>query len=278
MVPNRISLRFLFRLFPILFVALTPFAASSQSIQVSFASPLVLAPAATSGAWYTDRYAPGAFVSQQIAPDGTRNTLEESIYPSGFQSPTPSFYNTQGRSYQLVSNTYSTSILVYVPSSWATENGRVAGFWGTAINSSSGVGDYPIIEFQGPTTSDLGGPSYYPNGGVAGFYGWNNVNSSYDYIGLPPHFQYNSWVQLTITLIPGIGFQYSVNDPLSRHGASIASPASDVTDSALGSVLLQGYNYDQSYSIFWNKLTMTSSTLACSTKFRYPNGPGRHRP
>jgi len=275
---NRIDLGKALRYLPIALLALIPLAVSGQSIQANFATPLVLSPTATSGAWYVDRYAPGAFASQAIAPDGTRNTLEESIYPSGYQTPTPSFYNTQGRSYDLVANTYSLSIQLYVPSSWGTTNGRVAAMWATAIDSSSVLGDYPIIEFQGPTTSDLGGPGYYPNGGVAGFYGFNNTTSSFDFIGLPADFHYNSWVQLNITLVPGIGFQYSVTDLLSRRGATITSPFSDTGDATLGSVLLQGYNYDQSYNIFWNKLTMTSSSLSCSTKFKRPSGPGRHRP
>jgi hypothetical protein len=154
----------------------------------------------------------------------------------------------------------------------------MAGFWATADDTSSVIGDYPIIEFQGPITSDLGGPGYYPNGGVAGFYGFNNTTGGFDYIGLPANFQYNTWVQLNITLVPGVGFQYAVTDPLSRRGVSISSPFSDTGDAALGAVLLQGYNYDQSYNIFWNKLTMTSSSLACSVKFKRPTGPGKHRP
>jgi hypothetical protein len=263
---------------PVPLLAVTPLAASSQSIQVNFATPLVLSTSATPGSWYADRIAPGAFASQQIATDGKRNTLEESIYTSGFQTPTPSFYDTQGRDYDLVDNTYSVSIELYVPASWGTENARMAGFWTTAVDATSVIGDYPIIEFQGPTTSDLGGPGYYPNGGVAGFYGFNNATASFDYIGLPPDFHYDSWVRLNITLIPGVGFQYSVTDPMSRHGVSISSPLVNSTDAALGAVLLQGYNYDQNYNIFWNDLTMTSSSLACSVKFKRPFGHDRdHR-
>lgn len=271
------SLRKLLGYLPVSLLALAPLCASSQSIQVNFAVPLELTTSATPGGWYADRFAPGAFQSQQIAPDGTRNTLEESIFTSGFQTPTPSFYNTQGRDYDLVANTYSLVIELYVPGSWATENARMAGFWATAVDTSSVLGDYPIIEFQGPITSDMGGPGYDPNGGVAGFYGFNDVTGSFDYIGLPPNFQYNSWVQLRITLVPGVGFQYSVTDPQSRHGVSISSPFSDPADATLGSVLLQGYNYDQNYNIFWNKLTMTSSSLACSVKFRRPSRHDKDR-
>jgi len=266
------SLRKLLGYLSVSLLALAPLAASGQSIEVNFATPLELTTSTTPGGWYADRYAPGAFASQQIAPDGTRNTLEESIYTSGFQTPTPSFYNTQGRDYDLVPSTYSLAIELYVPASWATANARMAGFWATAVDSSSVIGDYPIIEFQGPITSDLGGPGYYPNGGVAGFYGFNDITGGFDYIGLPPNFQYNSWVQLRITLVPGAGFQYSVTDRMSRRGVSISSPFSDTADAALGAVLLQGYNYDQNYNIFWDKLTMTSSSLACSVRDRGRSG------
>lgn len=207
------------------------------------------------------------------------NTLEESIYASGFQPyPSEKFYNTQGRGYQAIANAYSMSILLYVPSSWGTTNARMAGFWGVAVDTTGNVGDYPIIEFQGPITSEVPGASYYPNNGVAGFYGWNNVTGGYDYIGLPPGFKYNSWVRLTFTIVPGSGFLYAVTDPYSRRGVSITSPASDSTDAALSEVILEGYNYNTSYNIFWNNLTMSSSSLTCSTGVRAPRGFGNHRP
>ncbi len=266
-------------------IALAASTAGAQSVQVNFATPVVTTTNSTlaSGVWFIDRYAPGAFASPEIAPDGTRNTLEESIYASGYQPyPAGAFSNTQGRGYELIANAYSMSIELYVPSSWQSENERLAGFWGVAVDSSGSVGDYPIIEFQGPITSDLQGPGYYPNGGVAGFYGWNNTanggSGGWDYIGLPPGFKYNSWVELTITMVPGVGFIYSVSSPLSGHGVSINSPAADLTDTALFEVILEGYNYDNSYNIFWNRLTMSSSSLTCSTKIKAPKGPGSHRP
>ena len=166
-------------------LAVAPLSVAAQGVKVNFATPLVLAPTETPGAWYVDRFAPGAFASQQIAPDGTRNTLEESIYTSGYQAP-DSFYNTQGRDYDLIPGTYSLTIQLYVPSAWATENARMAGFWATAIDTTNQLGDYPIIEFQGPITSDLGGPGYEPNGGTPGFYGWNNLTGTFDLSAFRP--------------------------------------------------------------------------------------------
>jgi hypothetical protein len=194
-------------------------AAGPQPIAFNFATPIATAATETPGTWYTDRFAPCLFSSMETAPDGTRNTLEESICASALQpqqpGADPGFFNTQGRKYDLVANTTTMSIKVYVPSSWGTTPGRFAGFWGTAANSTGVVGnDYPIIEFQGPTPSTpvLTGAAFYPNGGVAGFYGWNNNgnggNGAWVYIGLPPGFQYNSWVTLTMTTVPGSGYEY----------------------------------------------------------------------
>jgi hypothetical protein len=204
----------------------------------------------------------------ETAPDGTKNTLEESICASNFQAPPPSFFNTQGRKYDLVANTSSISIDLYVPASWATTPQRDAGAWGTMVNSAGIVGkDYPIIEFQGPiTTTSPEGPSLQANGGVAGFYGWDNTTGTYTFIGLPPGFQYDSWVTLTETLKPGVGFEYTVRDARSKRGVSIQSPLFDTTETAFSNEILEGYNYNNSYSIFWNNFTFVSSSFQCSAK------------
>ncbi len=258
-------------------LALAAAATAGQSIQVNFAAPVVTATTAAPGVWFIDRYPTCVFTSPVTAPDGIRNTLEESICASGVQE-TP-FYNTQGRGYFLVAKTYSTSIELYVPSSWRNENARLAGFWGIAVDSSGNVEDYPIIEFQGPITSQPSeGPSYYPNGGVAGFYGWNDTTDAWEYIGLPPGFTYDSWVKLTITMIPGIGFEYSVENPTSRRGLSISSPASDLNDVALHEVILEGYNYGANQNIFWNDLTMSFSSSTRSILSGTPNFMREHQP
>ena len=177
-------------------------AAAAQTLGFDFSVPSQVS--ATGEApleWYTDRYAPCTF-------SAASGILTESVCPSGFQTPTPSFYNTQGNKFDLLAGTNSISIDLYVPSTWELLPERLAGFWATAVNSSYVVGnDYPIIEFQGPTTTEVAGPSYWPNGGVAGFYGWNNTanggNGGFDYVGLPTGFRYNSWVKLTMALSNG---------------------------------------------------------------------------
>jgi len=254
-------------------LALIPAAAAAQSVDINFAIPVVTAPAEAPGVWYPDRYAPCGFVSPVKAPDGTKNTLQQNICSTDYQG-VDSFYNTQGRKYDLPPNTYSVSISLYVPSAWKTENARMAGFWATAFDSSNNVGDYPIIEFEGPTTSDLGGPGYRPNGGVAGFYGWDNSANSgagaFVLIGLPKDFKYNSWVDLTMTLLPGKGIEYTVSDSSNHHGLSLLTKLYDTADVNLGNVFMQGYNYDSldsyhttMYSIFWDNLNFSSKSLIC---------------
>jgi hypothetical protein len=135
---------------------------------------------------------------------------------------------------------------------------RLAGFWATAVNSTYVVGnDYPIVEFQGPITSELPGPGYYPNGGVAGFYGWDNTanggNGGWDYIGLPANFKYNSYVLLTMSLSNG-QFTYSVANSAGADGVSITSPLYDPTEAFIGNVILEGYNYNAPNSIKWKTL------------------------
>jgi hypothetical protein len=235
--------------------------AADGVLTLNFSTPVQLAPSETPGFWYPDRYAPSTFVSPATAPDGTRNALEEGIALADYQGP-DSFYNIQGRKYDLPGHTVSTTIEVYVPKSWATNNSQMAGFWGTVFDSTGAVGDYPIIEFQGNlTTPDLVTP--YTNNGVPGFYGWNNVTGSYNYIGLPTNFKYNSWVELTMTLIPGKGFEYTVSEPSSHHGVSILSPLSDPLDVSFGNVILEGYNNDASYSFFWNNLSASFTSSVC---------------
>jgi hypothetical protein len=242
---------------PVILLALIPAVAAGQTYTFNFATPVVLAPTETLGAWYPDRYPPCGFSSPAVAPDGALNSLDESICASDAQ-PTgapaaDNFYNTQGRKYDMPANITTVSIELYVPISWASLNRRMAGFWGTVDDNTNAVGDYPIIEFEGPTTSDSPiGPGYRPNGGVAGFYGWNNVTGSFVFIGLPAGFHYNSWVQLTMTLVPGTGFVYTISGPSGLGAVSITSPLSDTADVSFANVILEGYNYDADYSIYWN--------------------------
>jgi hypothetical protein len=230
-----------------LFLAQT---ATAQTLGLNFSNSPQLSATEAPLAWYPDRFPPHGF-------SAANGVLTEGVSPSDFQTP-PSFYNTQGNKFDLLAGTTSVSIKVYVPESWELLPERLAGFWATAVNSGYVVGnDYPIMEFQGPTVSCVPGPSCWPNGGVAGFYGWDNTanggNGGWDYVGLPSGFRYNSWVTLTMTLNGG-HFTYTVANNAGSGGVSITSPLYDPTESYLGNVILEAYNYDTAYSIQWKLL------------------------
>ena len=144
----------------------------------------------------------------------------------------------------------------------------MAGVWATASNSSNVVGnDYPIMEFQGPITSDAGGPGYYPNGGVAGFYGWDNTANGgaggFTLIGLPAGFQYNTWVELTVTLVPNKGFVYTVTGANGK-GVSLKTgfynPA-ELRSAQCNSASLQLWH---PLDVDWKSLSFSFTSLVCS--------------
>ncbi len=235
-------------------LAVAPASANAQTLGFDFSVTPQVSGSSTEVPlqWYTDRAAPAGFTAAS-------GVLSESVSPSGFQTPTPNFYNTQGNKFDLLAGTNSVSIELYVPSTWELLNERLAGFWITAFDSTYAVGDYPIIEFQGPIVSQVAGPSYYPNGGVAGFYGWNNTTNSFTLIGLPTGFRYNTWVKLTIELTGG-QFAYIVSDANGENAVGQYSPFSDLNDLYLGNVILEGYNYDAPLTIKWKALKYSFSS------------------
>jgi hypothetical protein len=212
-----------------------------------FSQPLTLSATQAAGAWYKDRYAPNGFASQSTAPDSTTNTLKESINVADAQSG--SFYNTQGRKYDLASGENSATVSLYVESVWATQDNREAGFWG---QSPTDANDTPIIEFQGAITDGL-----YQNGGVAGFYGWDGQTGAWHLI-TSAGFTYNSWATLNMTLTGVDTVTYTVNND------SLDAPTGGLT--SLSNVMLQGYNSGSagnsrtaSYDIYWNDLSTTTT-------------------
>jgi PEP-CTERM motif len=224
-------------------------------VNYDFSAPVLTSPTDAPGTWYVDRAAPAGFVSQTTAPDGTLNTLKESI--SGTAKSDIGFYNTQGYKLDLPAGTHSVSIDLYVPLAWATDAQRLAGVWGTVVDSTNAVQDFPIVEFQGPTPT---GSGPYPNVGTgtldtgAGFYGWDNVTGTFDYIGLPTGFTYDSWVPITLALDPtGASFNYVVGNLVQ------SSPEFGTGDASISNVILQGYNAGTDNAIYWNNLSVSTT-------------------
>lgn len=102
-----------------------------------FIDPITIGNTQSAGVWYVDRYAPAMFAAPHAIPGGS--VLKHAIAmadgainrPPGQQG---TFYNTQGRKYDLPASTVSMKIDLYVPSTWATSNKREAGLWGTAFD------------------------------------------------------------------------------------------------------------------------------------------------
>ncbi len=199
-----------------------------------FNDSVITSDTAAPGVWYTDRYAPDSFyvnvdsvlVHSIDAADGATSR------PSGFSS---AFYNTQGRKYDLNCGQLI-QVDLYVPAAWENTGRRMAGVWGTAVDMSSSISGYPIIEF----TSDS----------IPRFRGYEGDGSWID-MGLPCDFAYDEWYTLRMEMLPNGEFRYSVND------LRITTELHGVNGSVnFTNLILQGHNTDAgvTYEINWDNL------------------------
>lgn len=205
-----------------------------------FNTPVVTGNTQAPGVWYTDRYAPAGFSSPDFF-DGDNRLLQSIAVADAADNRPPafssSFYNTQGRKYDLEAGTRKMSIDLYIPAAWAGTGARMAGFWGTAVDAVNAVSAYPILEF----TSDTANPRFraYDNGV------WMDM-------GLPSGFAYDSWQTLEIAKLNSGEFKYSVGD-LTATTTSLAPNGSvEIQD-----VILQGHNTQTgvAYNIHWDNLS-----------------------
>ncbi|QDT01493.1 hypothetical protein [Adhaeretor mobilis] len=219
----------------------------SQSHAVlTFGVPETFDSAVTTGStqapdvWYTDRYAPAAFTSP-VSFDGDNRLLHSISAADGVDNRPASFssafYNTQGRKYDLPAGTGGLSIDLYIPSDWATTGRRMAGLWGTGVDGSNTIADYPIIEFA----SDGSGPRFQV---------WDS-GSGWSEIGLPSGFVYDAWYTLDASLA-GSTINYSVGD--------ITGSVPSLGSVEIDNVILQGHNTTDGvdYDIHWDNLTITA--------------------
>lgn len=239
-------------------IAWAALSASSAVASTYFTNPFdfnpPLSPTQTAGAWYPDRYAPAAFDSMNFGGD---NRLHLGISasdglanrPAAYQS---TFYNTQGRSYDLGNGTY-TSIkgMVYVGTDWST-NYRRSDMWGVCADNANVVQAYPIIGFANTTSTNL----------VCRV--WDNVNGVWIPVSaaVPGGVTTNRWYTLEIKLKPGV-FEYYVD------GKLVYSDSKTIGSTKFNSMLIQGYNFNDaslgagnfpsglndSYNIYWDNIT-----------------------
>ena len=200
-------------------------ASSAQAAATfDFSAPLTLSPTAAPGAWYSDRYDPATFQSQ-VSYGGRVNTLSEATSVADGANNRPgaysgSFYNTQGRTYDLAPGTTSMSIDLYIDPLYASGTGaqRIAGFWGVTDNLG-----YPIIELDRDASNNLFFQGWDVNLG-----GWNTLSPVAGALTL------GSWTTLGIS-ITGYNAVYSLNGQLA--GSAGAYPAT-----ILKSAILQTHN------------------------------------
>ena len=209
------------------------------SLIISFDDPLTLEDVQTPGAWYRNRYAPAGFESQIFFDGDNRLRLTISAAdgadhrPSAFSTV---FYDTQGRAFDVATDTTFISADLYIDSSWETTGRRMGGMWGTArtFANPSANNAFPIIDF----TSDNNNPRFR---GWSGQFGWLDM-------GLPTGFTYDSWYTLNIELV-GSDFVYTIGDLT----LSVTAFGSDY----IGNVILHGQNTQAGvdYVMYWDNVT-----------------------
>jgi hypothetical protein len=195
------------------------------------------------GGFYTDRYAPGTFKTSFFDGD---NRLEIGVDAAG---PSDGFERTQGRKVDTNPlttpqswQTISASIDLYVSADLFSHYTRV-GMWATAVDESSIISSYPILEFH--HTLDHTGWAWYDSNTGAWVYGPGMTVSDSD-----------QWYNLAFEL-SGSNFNYSITD--SANNTEWAGTSSSGGTYELRDVILQVVNFGQgAYSAYMDNLMITS--------------------
>jgi hypothetical protein len=225
-------------------LGLVPVLAIATPLQVeTFDISPVLASVQTSGAWYVDRYAPAGFTKATF--DGDKR-LKLSISsadslanrPLAYQS---TFYNTQGRDYDLPQTTSVVTADLYVGSDWEGASRR-ADLWANAVDGSSGIVGFPILGFTSGT----------------GFRVWDNLG--WHVAGYPTGFAYGRWYTLRMELTAD-SMKYYVDDQL-MYTTAFADDTDLATSVGMNDVKLQAYNYGESYDIYFDNIGPMAPTPA----------------
>ncbi len=226
---------------------------AQQYFLQKFDTDPVLSPIQAPNTWYVDRYAPAAF--QKAFFDGD-NRLKHSISTADAALNRPpshqaTFYNTQGRKYDLNNPVYtSISADLYIGTDWQTSHRR-ADLWGTMANPSNVITRYPIIGFANTTGTNPTWRVWINTGGGA----WVNLPD-------PPGFTYGAWYNLRIELTP-TAFKYYINGLLVYTDTDIGSSTKFLN------MIIQAYNFGdpalppaqyalESYDVYWDNIAAGS--------------------
>jgi hypothetical protein len=126
-----------------LFAAATVAALPARAATLDTFDTVVTGPTEAPGVWYTDRYNPSGFSSANFNGD---NRLKVDIAKTDYQGA-GSFYNTQGRAFDLLPGSKFAQIQLYMDASWMSDPTRITGLWGVGSDGSPNVSSYPIIEW-----------------------------------------------------------------------------------------------------------------------------------
>ena len=208
-------------------IALTSLFGVIASITLSQAHAAEIMPdfSTAPAGWLVDRAAPASFANIGTY-QGADNVL--GIGVNAAPQTTGNFYNTQGMSHPMAGGVGDIlSAALYVQPGWSTPS---AGYvrtdmWGVMTNAGgSTVTGYPIIGFTNNGTN-----------GFVGFRAWDDLNGNW--ANLTAQVNYDAWNTLALEW-DGSRYDYFVN------GVAAASFAGDPTTTALSSVIMQAYNFD----------------------------------
>jgi hypothetical protein len=240
------------------FFSINLFGATAYNTVVTFDDPLPLAAAQAPDVWYVDRYAPAAFESFDLSGENVLRIAIDGVTDgsAGRGSQSDTFYNTQGRKFDLPQGTVALSAEVYYPSSYegATTRARTD-LWGTAYDASSSISWYPII---GVANVD-GTPviRFYDSNGAGGW-----VNTSITPVG-------DTWYRFEM-ILDGSEVVYLVDGSEVGRLDSGGSVRMD-------NVILQAYNFNDpalpveqqstvSYDAYWDNLAYAYPTITNLTQ------------
>ena len=239
----------------------------------------------TAGTWEVDRYAPFAFVNAGTLL-GRSNVLDLGISsadslanrPPAFSS---TFYNTQGRGFQLSQTNYAVIYgSVYLPSAWTHSTGatdyRRSDLWGVISPATGGdvcpgsaCNLFPILDF---TNAD----PRYPSTTNAATGRYRVFDTSIGFVNLATPVAYNQWNDLC-TVWTGGDIRHYVNGALVYTQTDISQ-----ADTSFGPLnkftrmIVQAYNFGSSYDANWSGLgagTVTSTTVTGSGQTSSPGAP-----
>jgi TusA-related sulfurtransferase len=224
--------------------------------------PIPIAASQAPGVWYVDRYAPSAFEMDVFSSENViRHSIDgigDGAANRGSQNGT--FYNTQGRKYDLGTRATTIHADIYIPADFET-NHRRAGLWGTAEDENSVITSYPILSFRNvdgmsPTFS------YYSS-------------SLADWVDLSTTITYDEWYSFEIMLdLVNEEILYYINGTLvGTDGDSFGSSVQ------FQNMILQAYNFNDpvlppenqstdSYDVYWDNVG-SSSTIHNVTQDTY---------